>query len=370
MSAADTPHPSGSSPRASPGLLRRVAAAGVWGIWLLVCLLGLGAVFGYTREQNNLHYGWPWRFACRQTGDHFITRWQFWDEPDWVSPLALTGNLLLWLSFTAGGTMLLRRWLSSPRPWQLTLPRLFVLVGIVALGTALWQHGRHDQRVLDQLERFHQQDLEWLQRHVSREKAKNSLFLSWQVIRYECHSWWKELTGAPWPNFFRVTHYALRSLDLGRDLALVVRFSELESLYVSLPQVEPALRRQLAAQLPRRRFAPDPEQWTLLRRLPYLTHLTVDGCNLGGADMAAIARVEQLEYLALPRNPITDQDLAALTPLRNLEELDLSFTQVTDHGVPLLLKLPRLKLVDLTGTQVTDAGVALLESQGISVVDD
>ncbi|GEM_PF-5253524 len=374
MSAADLPPPSGSSSRAKPSLLRRAVAAGAWGIWLLICVLGLGAVFGYTWGQYGLYYGWPWRFAHRPTGDHFpirfITqwqRWQFWDEPDWVSPLALAGDLLLWLVFAAGGTLLVRRWLSSPRPWQLTLPRLFVLVGLVAAGTAAWQHARRDQRVLDQLQRFHREDVKLLQQHLFADAEKA---LDIQSVQHRSLSWLRELLGVETLGFPQVVHYSGRSLDPGRDLPWIAQFSQLESLLIALPDLDPRLRKQLPALLQRPRLAPTARQWLLLRRLPYLTFLTVEDCNLGSAELAAIARVEQLEMLSLPRNPITDQDLAVLTPLQNLELLDLSFTRVTDRGMPQLLKLPRLKLVDLTGTQVTDAGVELLESRGIAVVDD
>ncbi len=375
MSRGETPHPCGNVSRADPGRLRRVVAAGVWSIWLLVCLLGLGAVFGYTWGEYSLHYGWPWRFAHRQIGDYFpfrfITqwqRWQFWDQPQWVSPLALTGNLLLWLGFTAGGTMLVRRWLSSPRPWQLTLPRLFLLVGLVAVGTAAWQHARRDQRVLAHLEHLHRQDLELLRRYLPATDVRRSLRITAMQRRNLC--WLRELLGMETLGVPQVVHYSARSLDPGRDLQWIARFSRLESLYISLPDLDPRQRKQLPALLQRSRLAPTARQWGLLRRLPRLTFLTVEDCNLGSAELAAIAQAKQLEYLALPRNPITDQDLAALAPLQNLKHLDLSFTRVTDHGMLHLLKLPRLELVDLTGTQVTDGGVERLESQGISVVDD
>ncbi len=83
--------------------------------------------------------------------------------------------------------------------------------------------------------------------------------------------------------------------------------------------------------------------------------------QLEDADLAALAKPQQVEYLVLCGTRITDAGLARLPRLPRLAWLDLAGTAVTDRGLEHLLRWPALRRLDLSHTAVTGKGLAVLE---------
>ncbi len=80
------------------------------------------------------------------------------------------------------------------------------------------------------------------------------------------------------------------------------------------------------------------------------------------AAMRALARLPNLEVLALDGTNVNDAAVALLKPLQNLRWLDLSSSAVTDRSLIVAGNLPKLRYLGLMGTNVTSAGLEYLSS--------
>jgi hypothetical protein len=81
--------------------------------------------------------------------------------------------------------------------------------------------------------------------------------------------------------------------------------------------------------------------WSALARTPTLRDLTIYWCPLGDAGLAELARLKDLEILAVyqgrkEEGPITDEGVLKLQGLTNLRRLFLNGTQVTLEGMKAL----------------------------------
>jgi Leucine Rich Repeat (LRR) protein len=87
---------------------------------------------------------------------------------------------------------------------------------------------------------------------------------------------------------------------------------------------------------------------------------------VGDRGMEALARLPNLEGLAMQRNKVTDAGLAHLAGHRKLKELWIGHLErlspITDAGVVHLAKIPNLEELDLQHTRVTVEGLRPLQS--------
>ena len=124
----------------------------------------------------------------------------------------------------------------------------------------------------------------------------------------------------------------------------------------------------------------------VLRCLPRLVFLHVQGAEIGDEALAHVRRQGELESLALLNVPVSDAGLAHLAGLKNLRSLHLTRTRVTsaglahleglsqladlrldghkdvtDGGLRHLSNLAQLKNLDLSGTGISDQGLCYLK---------
>ncbi len=94
-----------------------------------------------------------------------------------------------------------------------------------------------------------------------------------------------------------------------------------------------------------------------------ITWLNLANQNITDAMLAKIAELPNLTRLQIQQNPITDAGIANLEKLQNLETLNLYGTQVTDAALTSIEKLPNLKKLFLWQTQVTPEGAEGLKAK-------
>lgn len=75
-----------------------------------------------------------------------------------------------------------------------------------------------------------------------------------------------------------------------------------------------------------------------------------------------LAGANDLHFLNLSQNPISDRGLRSLRMLPDLKEIGLAGTLVTDRGMVELAKLTNLRLLDLANTAVTEDGLSRLDA--------
>jgi len=97
-----------------------------------------------------------------------------------------------------------------------------------------------------------------------------------------------------------------------------------------------------------------------LEELPALAHLRIRGGGIGDEALAAIAQLEGLKILNLPRGEFTAGGLGRLKELPHLEMLRFSSPHISDAGLPALAKMPSLTRLHLIDLPITDAGLAEL----------
>jgi Leucine-rich repeat (LRR) protein len=101
----------------------------------------------------------------------------------------------------------------------------------------------------------------------------------------------------------------------------------------------------------------------VLRQLPALTNLTVQGNPIGPAVLEPIAQIGTLQRLDLRScRKLTDASFRHLGRLTNLQSLELYDTVISDAGLAHLVGLSRLEELDLNATRVSDKGMALLKA--------
>lgn len=101
----------------------------------------------------------------------------------------------------------------------------------------------------------------------------------------------------------------------------------------------------------------------LLTAKEQITWLNLANQNITDEMLSNIAQLSNLTRLQIQQNPITDVGITALEKLQNLETLNLYGTQVTDAALASIEKLPNLKKLFLWQTQVTPEGVEGLKAK-------
>lgn len=101
----------------------------------------------------------------------------------------------------------------------------------------------------------------------------------------------------------------------------------------------------------------------LLSAKEQVTWLNLANQNITDGMLASVAKLPNLTRLQIQQNPITDAGIATLESLQNLETLNLYGTQVTDAALASIEKLPNLKKLFLWQTQVTPEGVEGLKAK-------
>ena len=89
--------------------------------------------------------------------------------------------------------------------------------------------------------------------------------------------------------------------------------------------------------------------------------VSVWSANITDDDVVALAALDNLGSLDLPRFPITERAAERLARNQRLFYLNLAQSGVTDHGLKALAKLPRLRTLDLADTKITDEGIVSLK---------
>lgn len=97
-----------------------------------------------------------------------------------------------------------------------------------------------------------------------------------------------------------------------------------------------------------------------LRDLPVLEHLRIRGGGIGDKGLAAIARLQQLRILNLPRGEFTREGLPRLKELPHLEMLRFSSPHIGDPDMQTIAQLPSLTRLHLIDVPITDAGLVQL----------
>jgi len=105
------------------------------------------------------------------------------------------------------------------------------------------------------------------------------------------------------------------------------------------------------------------EDVALVAKLTNLQDLALYDSNVTDAGVAQLRRLSRLEYLHLGGRQITDHGLQHLCSLRYLKVLHLSDTKVSDNGLKHLLELHALERVFLQGTNVSATGVENFKEQ-------
>jgi hypothetical protein len=90
------------------------------------------------------------------------------------------------------------------------------------------------------------------------------------------------------------------------------------------------------------------------------TRLWLDSSGVTDDDLKEVAKLNQLQWLALYRSKVTDAGLRHLTGLTKLRRLGLHDTQVSDEGMKEVARLKQLQYLGLGATQVGDAGLKKL----------
>lgn len=98
----------------------------------------------------------------------------------------------------------------------------------------------------------------------------------------------------------------------------------------------------------------------LLRALPTLVRLDINGAQLEGSAWAAIADMRDLKIIGAARSNISDEDLATLRRAKQLTGLLIQNTTVSDQGFAQLAGLTNLDFLRIDGTRVTDESLKLI----------
>ncbi len=266
-----------------------------------------------------------------------VIAWQQWV---WSGPTVLQLELESWLFFTLFGLLLsglvvLPRLMGARRPARIGLscvgcvlvvvglerlnPSLLLmqtawsvdaLLCLAPLGPALLEQGELLQR--------------WLFGPPSREG----------VLELRGNAELKRL--GPRPGLRRLRLQA----DAGLDLSPLQRLPGLEELDLSGVRLRP---RELA----------------VLKDLPALRLLRLNGCGIGDAGLQQLAGCA-LQHLEVRQCQLSDASSPVWSQLPGLLQLDLSDNRVADATCSALAGLPRLRALQLCGTRVGVAGLQAL----------
>ena len=99
-----------------------------------------------------------------------------------------------------------------------------------------------------------------------------------------------------------------------------------------------------------------------LRGLNQLQWLSLYGDRITDDELAHLRCLTRLEHLDLLHTAVTDMGLMSLQGMNQLRELSLDGTKVSDDGLPHLPKVAAIQSLDLSRTRVTDRGLKHLKN--------
>lgn len=101
----------------------------------------------------------------------------------------------------------------------------------------------------------------------------------------------------------------------------------------------------------------------LLTAKEQITWLNLANQNITDEMLGTIGQLSNLTRLQIQQNPISDKGIASIEGLKNLETLNLYGTDITDAALSSIEKLPNLKKLFLWQTKVTPEGAESLKSK-------
>ncbi|HEY3225955.1 MAG TPA: hypothetical protein VGK61_03030 [Planctomycetota bacterium] len=105
----------------------------------------------------------------------------------------------------------------------------------------------------------------------------------------------------------------------------------------------------------------DPEHLEIFARLPNLTRVVLEDCELP-ADLGPIGRIRKLESLKLSRSKVTVTALASINPRNRIRRLDLVESGIRDADLGVLASWPELCELTLHPSQITPATLEAVRS--------
>jgi Leucine Rich repeat len=87
-----------------------------------------------------------------------------------------------------------------------------------------------------------------------------------------------------------------------------------------------------------------------------LEKLDLEGCNITGSGLEAIADAPRLKKISLDGSPVTDDALKHLSGLKELNHLNLGSTPLTGTGLAYLRALPKLRKISINASTLTPQG--------------
>jgi hypothetical protein len=95
------------------------------------------------------------------------------------------------------------------------------------------------------------------------------------------------------------------------------------------------------------------QQLEVLKQLPRLTRLNLEGTPITDASAAYLGELKMLEELDLSQTKIGDEGITKLKDLDHLATLWLTGTAVTDESLEVLGNLPKLEFLQVDGSQIS-----------------
>ena len=104
-----------------------------------------------------------------------------------------------------------------------------------------------------------------------------------------------------------------------------------------------------------------------VKKCTKLESLNIHRLKIGNAGLAHLKDLTQMEVLVAGSTggEITDADLAHLARMNQLRTLDLSGNKITDVGLAHLKTFNGLRVLELSGTKITDAGLVWRSRSGL-----
>lgn len=297
---------------------------------------------------EHCEHGWPFTYLQREpvlTGgwpDMRLSPWKLFEGVDRFSISILIVDVILGLALTAVAGFLFEVWRRRrKRLLQFSIADLFVLVAIVAAGSAIFvfhrsQH-REERNILEAIEKTHPlPSFEWRGTVYHR--------VEWQQGG---PSWLREFLG---DRPFQILDRVVGIDATGEELEHVVKLRHLRVVHVD--------------------GAVSNCQLKMLNQLPQLEALDMSFAIFDNEGYEAIDEngIVVQQYFRLPRLPklrgLNLYDAAfrgeGLENIPAIEVLELAGTEIDDSALPALSRLAQLKHLSLYGTGVSDFGVEQL----------
>lgn len=99
-----------------------------------------------------------------------------------------------------------------------------------------------------------------------------------------------------------------------------------------------------------------------------ISWLNISANELSDEGLASLSGFSNLQRLRLDKNPVSDKVLTSLTPLKNLESINLCFTKISPAALEILSDIPSLKTAYVWGTAVPQADSWLRQDSSLQVV--